>query len=101
MSKRRTNKSVDACGECCHVQALVRIDDRGQMVLPKELRDRANIRAGDKLALITRLQAEMERAAETLEFEQAAKLRDRIRQVRQQMDDDEWKRGRKGRMKKR
>jgi antitoxin PrlF len=38
---------------CCRVEALISIDERGQMVLPKELRDRAKIRAGDKLALIT------------------------------------------------
>lgn len=36
---------------CCKVEALVSIDDRGQMVLPKELRERANIHAGDKLAV--------------------------------------------------
>ena len=36
---------------CCKVEALVSIDDRGQMVLPKELREKANIRAGDKLAV--------------------------------------------------
>ena len=34
---------------CCKVEALVSIDERGQMILPKELRDKANIRAGDKL----------------------------------------------------
>jgi len=37
----------------CQVEALVSVDDRGQMVLPKEIRDRAKIRAGDKLALIS------------------------------------------------
>ena len=36
---------------CCKVEALVSIDERGQMVLPKETRDKANIRAGDKLAV--------------------------------------------------
>jgi len=34
------------------VEALVTVDERGQMVLPKELRERAGIRAGDKLALV-------------------------------------------------
>jgi len=29
------------------------VDDRGQMVLPKELREKANIRAGDKLAVVS------------------------------------------------
>ncbi len=38
---------------CCNVESLVSIDERGQMVLPKELRDRANIRPGDKLAVIS------------------------------------------------
>jgi len=37
----------------CKVESIISIDERGQMVLPKELRDKANIRAGDKLALIS------------------------------------------------
>ena len=36
---------------CCKVEALVSVDERGQMVLPKELREKANIHAGDKLAV--------------------------------------------------
>ena len=36
---------------CCKVEALVSIDERGQMVLPKEVREKANIRAGDKMAV--------------------------------------------------
>jgi AbrB family looped-hinge helix DNA binding protein len=38
---------------CCKVEALVSVDERGQMVLPKEIRDQADIRAGDKLALVS------------------------------------------------
>ncbi len=38
---------------CLKVQALVGIDDRGQMVLPKEIREKAGIQGGDKLALTT------------------------------------------------
>lgn len=41
---------------CCDhvkVQALVGVDERGQMVLPKEIREKAGIRGGDKLALTT------------------------------------------------
>ncbi len=38
---------------CCKIEALVSVDERGQMVLPKETRDRAKIRPGDKLALIS------------------------------------------------
>ncbi len=37
---------------CCKVESIVSVDDRGQMVLPKEIRDKAKIRAGDKLAVI-------------------------------------------------
>jgi AbrB family looped-hinge helix DNA binding protein len=29
------------------------VDERGQMVLPKDLREKANIKAGDKLAVVT------------------------------------------------
>ncbi len=38
---------------CCKVESLISVDDRGQMVLPKEIRDKAKIRAGDKLAVIS------------------------------------------------
>ena len=37
---------------CCQVEAVVSVDDRGQMVLPKEIRDKAGIRGGDKLAVV-------------------------------------------------
>lgn len=36
---------------CCKVDALVSVDERGQMILPKEIRLKANIAAGDKLAV--------------------------------------------------
>jgi antitoxin PrlF len=42
----------DAGKNSCKVEAVVSVDERGQMVLPKELRDRAQIRAGDKLAVV-------------------------------------------------
>jgi antitoxin PrlF len=38
---------------CCKVESLISIDDRGQMILPKELREKAHICAGDKLAIIS------------------------------------------------
>jgi len=34
------------------IEALVSIDDRGQMVLPKDIRDKAGIKAGDKLVVV-------------------------------------------------
>ncbi len=57
MNKTNAKKSCCATGRLnaggCKVESLVSIDERGQMVLPKELRERANIKAGDKLALIS------------------------------------------------
>ena len=38
---------------CCGVEAVVTVDSRGQIVLPKELRSQAGIRAGDKLAVVS------------------------------------------------
>ena len=37
----------------CRVESVVTVDERGQMVLPKEIRERAKIRAGDKLAIMS------------------------------------------------
>jgi AbrB family looped-hinge helix DNA binding protein len=47
--------SGPTCGKmsCCKVEALVSVDERGQMVLPKEIRDKADIHTGDKLALVS------------------------------------------------
>ena len=55
----RKDKGVSCCstdGETlssCKVESILSVDERGQMVLPKEVREKAGIRAGDKLALIT------------------------------------------------
>ena len=45
--------SIDEKMSCCKVESLISVDERGQMVLPKEIRDKANIRPGDKLALVS------------------------------------------------
>jgi len=37
---------------CCKLEALVSVDERGQIVLPKDLREKAGINAGDKLAIL-------------------------------------------------
>jgi antitoxin PrlF len=51
---RKESCSTTSLGRmgCCKVEAVVTIDERGQMVLPKEIRDKAKIRAGDKLAVV-------------------------------------------------
>ena len=38
----------------CQVDALVTIDARGQIVLPKEVREKAEIEAGDKFMVISK-----------------------------------------------
>jgi len=38
--------------KCCKVESVISIDDRGQLVLPKDIRDNANIQPGDKFAVI-------------------------------------------------
>jgi antitoxin PrlF len=38
---------------CCKVESVVSVDERGQMVLPKDLREKAQIKAGDKLAVVS------------------------------------------------
>jgi bifunctional DNA-binding transcriptional regulator/antitoxin component of YhaV-PrlF toxin-antitoxin module len=47
--------SEPACEKmsCCKIEALISVDERGQMVLPKEMRDKAGIRTADKLALVS------------------------------------------------
>ncbi len=47
-------------GEACcpreelRVEAIVSVDERGQMVLPKDIRDKFELKAGDKLAVVTK-----------------------------------------------
>jgi len=57
MIKKGENESCCAPADreisCCKVESVISVDDRGQMVLPKEIRDKANIHAGDKLAVIS------------------------------------------------
>ncbi|HEY5527040.1 MAG TPA: HgcAB-associated protein [Candidatus Anoxymicrobiaceae bacterium] len=44
---------------CCeattvsHIESILGIDERGQMVLPKDLRNRAGIAPGDKFAVVS------------------------------------------------
>lgn len=50
---RKARRSPQIKTGCCGVEAVVTVDERGQMVLPKELRDKAKIEAGEKLAIIS------------------------------------------------
>lgn len=44
---------ISECGssKCC-IEAVLSIDSRGQLVIPKDVRERAGIADGDKLALL-------------------------------------------------
>ena len=55
VKKKRTYCIEPTAGgvSCCKVESLISVDERGQMVLPKEVREKANIRPGDKLALVS------------------------------------------------
>jgi antitoxin PrlF len=58
--KAKTGADSKCCGspislslDKCKVEALVSVDERGQMVLPKELREKAGIGPGDKMAVVS------------------------------------------------
>lgn len=41
------------CNPGCRVEAMLSVDERGMMLLPKDVREKAGIKAGEKLALIS------------------------------------------------
>jgi antitoxin PrlF len=45
---------VNSCGvdTCCRIDAVVTIDAKGQVVLPKDLREKANLKPNDKIAVV-------------------------------------------------
>jgi AbrB family looped-hinge helix DNA binding protein len=56
MVNKIKNESQASSGfevSCCKIDAIIAIDNRGQMVLPKEIREKADIKAGDKLAVVS------------------------------------------------
>ncbi len=49
MSEEKPSK-----GEChCEIESVVKVDGRGQMVLPKEIREKVGIEPGSKLAVVS------------------------------------------------
>lgn len=55
MAKGESKAAAKLCGTggpCCNVEAVVSIDARGQIVLPKDIREKAELEPGDKLAVI-------------------------------------------------
>jgi len=59
MKMTKKDKNKDYCAPigskiaCCKIEAIISVDERGQTVLPKEIREKANIRANDKLAAVS------------------------------------------------
>ena len=55
MTKKKECGPACTCGVTggCRVESVLTVDERGQMVLPKDVREKAGIRPGDKLALIS------------------------------------------------
>jgi antitoxin PrlF len=61
MSERKDKKKLNICGNgsmkdgarCIKVDAIIEVDKRGQILLPKSVRERANIKTGQKYVLIT------------------------------------------------
>lgn len=51
MSHKQTGNSGSSEG-CCKIEGVISVDERGQMVLPKDIREKANIKPGDKLAVV-------------------------------------------------
>jgi AbrB family looped-hinge helix DNA binding protein len=37
----------------CKVESIVSVDERGQMILPKDIREKAKIQGGDKFAVVS------------------------------------------------
>jgi antitoxin PrlF len=55
---KRRNQCDNLCAPAsstggCRVEAILAIDERGQMVIPKEVREMAQVRPGDRLALVS------------------------------------------------
>ncbi len=53
MTDKAANHTSEGDSSNCKIEAIISVDERGQMVLPKELRERAGIHTGDKLALVS------------------------------------------------
>ncbi len=53
MTENEKEPCCSPMGGCCKVESIISVDERGQMVLPKDLREKAKIKPGDKLAVVS------------------------------------------------
>jgi len=49
----QTANQLNSYGEGLRVAAVITLDSKGQMVLPKDLRERAGFKPNDKITLVT------------------------------------------------
>lgn len=52
MVPTQSDERVPSCSGACTIEAVVSVDARGQVVLPKDIRERAGIAPGDRLAVV-------------------------------------------------
>jgi AbrB family looped-hinge helix DNA binding protein len=48
----KANKMSKCDGDVCRIDAVVTMDVKGQIVLPKDLREKANFKPNDKIAVV-------------------------------------------------
>jgi AbrB family looped-hinge helix DNA binding protein len=54
VAKKKIVAQPDCCSEtCCKVNSIITVDERGQILLPKDTREKAGIKGGDKFALMS------------------------------------------------
>jgi len=70
--------SAAACISLCRIDAVVTVDERGQLILPKDVREKAGIKAGDRLALIS---CEKEGRIECISLLKADKLSESLKKT--------------------
>lgn len=66
------------CVTACRINAIVTVDERGQMILPKEIREKAGIKAGDRLAVVS---CEKDGKIECITLMRADKLTESIKKT--------------------
>ena len=55
MAKKKGNQNFEGRGSsesCCKVESIITIDERGQLILPKEVRQKASLEPGEKLLVV-------------------------------------------------
>ena len=48
-----TPNDVASAETCCRIEAVVSVDERGQLVLPKDVRTKLGLLPGEKLAVVS------------------------------------------------